>query len=63
MSRAQLAQAESLALRTGLAGSVGSDFHDPRVPWNPPGRLAKLPDAVPAVWSLPAFPIALNDVA
>ncbi len=58
-SRAQVAQAESLALRTGLAGSVGSDFHDPRVPWNPPGRLAKLPKAVPAVWSIPTFPISL----
>lgn len=60
-SRAQVAQAESLAARTGLAGSVGSDFHDPRVPWNPPGRLAKLPGAVPAVWSIPAFPISLPD--
>jgi len=62
-SRAQLEQAASLALRTGLAGSVGSDFHDPRVPWNPPGRLAKLPGAVPAIWSAPAFPIAVPDVA
>ena len=62
-SQAQVAQAASLALRTGLAGSVGSDFHDPRVPWNPPGRLAKLPGAVPAVWSMPAFPIALPEVA
>lgn len=62
-SRAQVAQAESLALRSGLAGSVGSDFHDPRIPWNPPGRLAKLPRAVPALWSIPAFPIALPDVA
>jgi len=62
-SPAQVAQAASLALRTGLAGSVGSDFHDPRVPWNPPGRLAKLPKAVPAVWSVPGFPIALPEVA
>ena len=62
-SAAQVSQAASLALRTGLAGSVGSDFHDPRVPWNPPGRLAKLPGAVPAVWSVPAFPIALPEVA
>jgi predicted metal-dependent phosphoesterase TrpH len=63
MSRAQVAQAESLAVRTGLAGSAGSDFHDPRVPWNPPGRLAKLPGSIPAVWSIPAFPIALPDLA
>jgi predicted metal-dependent phosphoesterase TrpH len=62
-SQAQVEQAASLALRTGLAGSVGSDFHDPRVPWNPPGRLAKLPKAVPAIWSVPAFPITLPEVA
>ena len=46
----------SLAVRTGLEGSVGSDFHDPAVPWNPPGRLAKLPASIRPVWSdfLPA---------
>ncbi len=33
----------SLARRCGLEGSVGSDFHDPAVPWNPLGRFAKLP--------------------
>ena len=27
----------------GLAASCGSDFHDPAVPWNTPGRFAKLP--------------------
>lgn len=49
-------QAISLAVRTGLKGSVGSDFHDPSVPWNPPGRLAKLPSSIRPVWSdfLPA---------
>lgn len=49
-------QAISLAVRTGLEGSVGSDFHDPAVPWNPPGRLAKLPASIRPVWSdfLPA---------
>ena len=49
-------QAVSLAVRSGLAGSVGSDFHDPAIPWNPPGRLAKLPSSIPPVWSglLPA---------
>lgn len=49
-------QAISLAVRTGLEGSVGSDFHDPAVPWNPPGRLAKLPSSIRPVWSdfLPA---------
>jgi hypothetical protein len=34
----------------GLAGSVGSDFHDPQLSWNPLGRLAKLPDGVTPVW-------------
>jgi predicted metal-dependent phosphoesterase TrpH len=39
-----------LARRFGFAGSVGSDFHDPQFPWNPPGRLAKLPAGVEPVW-------------
>jgi len=39
-----------LAQRFGFAGSVGSDFHDPQFPWNPPGRLAKLPTGVEPVW-------------
>jgi predicted metal-dependent phosphoesterase TrpH len=34
----------------GLAGSVGSDFHDPQLSWNPLGRLAKLPPGVTPVW-------------
>ena len=41
----------ALAQRYGLAGSVGSDFHDPQMRWNPPGRLAKLPGQVEPVWS------------
>jgi 3',5'-nucleoside bisphosphate phosphatase len=49
-------QALSLAVRCRLEGSVGSDFHDPSVPWNPPGRLAKLPGSVRPVWSGPPFP-------
>jgi len=40
----------ALASRFGLAGSVGSDFHDPQIPWNPPGRLAKLPAGIEPVW-------------
>jgi len=32
-----------LARANELAASTGSDFHDPSVPWNPPGRFAKLP--------------------
>jgi predicted metal-dependent phosphoesterase TrpH len=44
-------QAVSLAVRCRLEGSVGSDFHDPAVPWNPPGRLAKLPSSIRPIWS------------
>jgi len=39
-----------LALRFGLTGSVGSDFHDPQQIWNPLGRSLKLPDCVVPVW-------------
>ncbi len=39
-----------LAMQFGLAGTVGSDFHDPEVPWNPLGRLAKLPPGVTPLW-------------
>ncbi len=54
-------QAISLAVRCRLEGSVGSDFHDPAVPWNPPGRLAKLPGSVRPVWSDPPFPVLATD--
>ncbi len=54
-------QAISLAVRCRLEGSVGSDFHDPAVPWNPPGRLAKLPGSVRPVWSDPPFPVFETD--
>lgn len=47
----QVEAATGLALRAGLAGSIGSDFHDPAFPWNLPGRLAKLPQAVVPVWT------------
>jgi 3',5'-nucleoside bisphosphate phosphatase len=39
-----------LAVKFNLAATVGSDFHDPRLPWNPLGRLAKLPDCVKPLW-------------
>jgi len=39
-----------LAVKFGFSGSVGSDFHDPQLIWNPLGRLAKLPDRVTPVW-------------
>jgi 3',5'-nucleoside bisphosphate phosphatase len=40
----------ALALRFGLRGSLGSDFHDPQLTWNPLGRLAKLPDGIDPLW-------------
>ena len=36
----------------GLAGSVGSDFHNPVNPWLELGRLAPLPETVQPVWEL-----------
>ena len=36
----------SLARSHALAGSVGSDFHEPGLPWRPLGRFAKLPGEV-----------------
>ena len=42
-------RAASLARRFELAGSFGSDFHQPDLPWRPLGRFAKLPDGVTPV--------------
>jgi predicted metal-dependent phosphoesterase TrpH len=39
-------RAAALARRCDLAGSVGSDFHEPGLPWRPLGRFAKLPDGI-----------------
>ena len=39
-----------LAVKYGFMGSVGSDFHDPQLTWNPLGRSLKLPDCVTPVW-------------
>jgi predicted metal-dependent phosphoesterase TrpH len=47
---AHVESSAALAVRYGLQGSIGSDFHDPRHIWNPLGRLAKLPDCVVPVW-------------
>jgi predicted metal-dependent phosphoesterase TrpH len=55
-SSTQVEAGTGLALRAGLAGSVGSDFHDPAIPWNPPGRLANLPPSVSPIWLKPGFP-------
>jgi len=43
MSRNDLDRLATLARRERLAASCGSDFHDPTLPWNSPGRFAKLP--------------------
>ena len=59
-SATHLQQATSLAHRYALYGSIGSDFHDPAVPWNPPGRLAKLPASVRPIWTDPVFPAGFN---
>ncbi len=40
----------ALAVKYGLAGSVGSDFHSPQFAWNPLGRSLKLPDCITPVW-------------
>jgi predicted metal-dependent phosphoesterase TrpH len=42
--------AAALAVKYGFTGSVGSDFHDPQLTWNPLGRSLKLPDCVIPVW-------------
>ena len=39
-------RAAALARRFDLAGSIGSDFHEPGLPWRPLGRFAKLPDRI-----------------
>jgi predicted metal-dependent phosphoesterase TrpH len=36
----------TLARRFDLAGSIGSDFHEPGLPWRPLGRFAKLPERI-----------------
>jgi len=46
MGAAAAARAAALARRFELAGSIGSDFHEPGVPWRALGRFAKLPDAI-----------------
>lgn len=46
MSPQDASRMASLARRHGLAGSCGSDFHLPGLPWRPLGRFAKLPEGV-----------------
>jgi len=42
----------ALARRFELAGSIGSDFHEPDLPWRPLGRFAKLHDLITPVMAL-----------
>jgi predicted metal-dependent phosphoesterase TrpH len=49
-ARGHIEPLATLAASFGLAASAGSDFHDPQIPWNPPGRLAKLPASVRPIW-------------
>jgi 3',5'-nucleoside bisphosphate phosphatase len=42
----------ALARRFNLAGSIGSDFHEPGLPWRPLGRFAKLPDGITPIVAL-----------
>ncbi|HEX4023846.1 MAG TPA: PHP domain-containing protein [Steroidobacteraceae bacterium] len=46
MGPASAERAAALARRFGLAGSIGSDFHEPGLPWRPLGRFAKLADTI-----------------
>jgi len=46
MSPGDADRAAALARRYQLAGSIGSDFHEPDVPWRPLGRFAKLADRI-----------------
>ncbi|MDE2219838.1 MAG: PHP domain-containing protein [Gammaproteobacteria bacterium] len=46
MAPGDASRAAALARRFGLAGSCGSDFHVPGVPWRPLGRFAKLPEGI-----------------
>jgi hypothetical protein len=52
MSPDALARTAQLARRFDLAGSIGSDFHEPGLPWRPLGRFAKLPEGVVPVTAL-----------
>jgi len=46
LSPSDAARLATHARRHGLAGSVGSDFHEPGVPWRPLGRFDKLPEGI-----------------
>ncbi len=50
-----------LARAHGLAGSMGSDFHEPGLPWRPVGRFAKLPAGIEPLHARFAWEAAMSD--
>jgi predicted metal-dependent phosphoesterase TrpH len=52
MSPAASDRVARLARRHALAGSIGSDFHEPDLSWRPLGRFAKLPDRIEPITAL-----------
>ncbi len=46
LSPQEAARLATHARKHGLAGSVGSDFHEPGLPWRPLGRFDKLPEGI-----------------
>lgn len=46
MGQGDAIRCAALARRFDLAASVGSDFHEPGLPWRPLGRAAKLPEGL-----------------
>lgn len=50
----EIRRVADFATRHQLAGSVGSDFHNPINPWLELGRLAELPKTIKPVWELMA---------
>jgi hypothetical protein len=51
LAPADAAQLAGLGRAHGLAGSAGSDFHEPGLRWRPLGRFAKLPDGIEPLWT------------
>ncbi|MGC9239315.1 MAG: PHP domain-containing protein [Acidithiobacillus sp.] len=48
-----------LAIRLGMAGSVGSDFHGPKLGHAEIGQLLPLPDGVETIWDRLGVPVAV----
>ncbi|NOY71054.1 MAG: PHP domain-containing protein [Gammaproteobacteria bacterium] len=49
-NRDETANNIKLAEQFELRASIGSDFHDPAIPWSELGRLPRLPADLPTVW-------------